>query len=355
LIPTPASDASRKQALAIFLKKLRRGKVMKVCVYGAGAIGSYLAARLFKGGAQVSVVARGQNLGAIRKNGIIVKAPLCEIEARVDVTDDPATLGPQEIVVVAVKAPSLPSIARGLAALIGPTTSVVFVMNGIPWWYLHAHGGPLDGRRLPCIDHDDIMLETVGTERTMGGVIFGGCDVVEPGVVHVENPTMRLILGHPDGRMSAKLEAFASCLRGDDLNVEVTEQIRRGMWWKLQIVACSGLIGCLTDMAPKGAYAEPACEFGVRQLVDEVGAVANAMGYPTGLTAEKLLAMASSQKHKPSIAQDLASGRPIEFDAMFGVLLEFARLTQVPTPTFDLLTALVKLRATAAGSYSEKP
>lgn len=127
------------------------------------------------------------------------------------------------------------------------------------------------------------------------------------------------------------------------------------MWWKLQIVACSGLIGCLTDMAPKGAYAEPACEFGVRQLVDEVGAVANAMGYPTGLTAEKLLAMASSQKHKPSIAQDLASGRPIEFDAMFGVLLEFARLTQVPTPTFDLLTALVKLRATAAGSYSEKP
>lgn len=327
---------------------------MRVCVYGAGAIGGYLAGRLFKGGAQVSVIARGQNLAAIRANGLTVKTPLIEIEARVDATDDPATLGPQDAVVVAVKAPSLPSIASGLAALIGPATSVAFVMNGIPWWYLHAHGGPFDGRRLARIDPGDVMLKTVGVERSIGGVIFGGCDVVEPGVVHAENATMRLILGHPDGRMSQNLKTLGAHLRAEDFTVEVTEHIRRGVWSKLQMVGCSGLFGCLTDTAPKWAYAEPACELGVRHLVAEIGAIAAAMGCATGVTADKMLATVSNQGHKTSIAQDLVNGRPMEFDAMFGVPLELARLMGVPTPTFDLLAALVKIRATAAGSYSAK-
>lgn len=328
---------------------------MKVCVYGAGAIGGYLAGRLSKGGAQVSVIARGRNLAAIRTNGITVNAPLSSINARIEVTDDPTTLGPQDAIVVAVKAPSLPSIAEGLAALIGPTTSVAFVLNGIPWWYTPAHGAPHEGRQLQRSDLDDLMLAAVGIERAIGGVIFGGCDLVEPGVVHAENAKMRLILGHPDGRVSQNIEALAAHLRADDFTVNVTEHIGRDMWWKLQIVACSGLIGCLTGKAPKSAYADSACQFVVRQLVGEIGAVAEAMGYPTGLTAEKLLAMASTQEHKPSIAQDLENGRPIEFDAMFGVPLELARLKQVPTPTFASLAALVKLRAVAAGSLVENP
>jgi 2-dehydropantoate 2-reductase len=118
---------------------------------------------------------------------------------------------------------------------------------------------------------------------------------------------------------------------------------------------CSGLFGCLTDMAPKWAYAEPPCELGVRRLVAEVGATADAMGCATGLTADKLLAMVRDQVHKTSIAQDLEHGRPMEFDSMFGAPLEFARLMNVPTPTFDLLAALVKIRATAAGAYEAQP
>lgn len=328
---------------------------MKVCVYGAGAIGCYLAGRLFNGGARVSVIARGRNLAAIRANGITVHAPLSKISARVAASDDPATLGPQDAVVVAVKAPSLPSITQGLAALVGPATQVAFVLNGVPWWYLHAHGGPLDGRRLSHIDDPgDVMRRTVGVERTIGGVIFGGCDVVTPGVVHAENPKMRLILGHPDSRISHNLEALAAHLRADDFTVEVTDHIRRGIWTKQQMVVCSALLGCLTGMAPKWIYGDPACELAVRHLVAEIGALAETLGCATGLTADMHLTMARNQEHKTSISQDLEHGRPMEFDAMFGAPLELARLVNVPTPTFDLLAALVRIRAVAAGSYAAK-
>jgi 2-dehydropantoate 2-reductase len=324
---------------------------MKICIYGAGAIGGYLAGRLYKGGAEVSVIARGANLAAIRRRGITVKAPLRTIDARVSATDDPASLPPQDAVVVAVKAPSLPSITGGLAPLLGPQTKVAFVMNGIPWWYFHAHGGPFDGRRLPRIDPGDIMLKSVGVERTIGGVIFAGCDVVEPGVVHVETPKTRLILGRPDGRPSPDIEMLAEHLRDDDFIVEPTAHIRRRIWSKLQMNICSGLFGCLTNAAPKWSYSEPACEHGVRRLCAEAGAIADAMGCPTGFDADKLLARVRHQSHKTSIAQDLGNGRPMEFDSMFGAPLDMARLMSVPTPTFDLLAELVKVRARVAGSY----
>jgi 2-dehydropantoate 2-reductase len=324
---------------------------MKVCVYGAGAIGGHLAGRLAKGGAEVSVIARGANLTALRAQGIVVKTPRGDIAARVQATDDPTTLGPQDAVVVAVKAPALPAIVGGLAALIGPETSVAFVMNGIPWWYLHGHGGPLDGQRLARIDPDDALLNTVGIERAIGGVIYGGCDLIAPGIVQVEAPQTRLVLGHPDDRKSASVEALAAALRADDFIAEPTGNIRREVWAKLQVNITSGLFACLTDMSVRAAYDDPLCAAGVRGLVAEVAALAEAMGCGTGFTAEKLAGQARGQQRKTSIALDLERGRPIEFDAMFGAPLELARLLNVPTPIFDLLAGLLKLRAIAAGSY----
>ena len=325
---------------------------MKVCIYGAGAVGTCLAGRLSRGGAEVAMIARGSNLAAIRQNGISMKAPRREIKARVVATDDPATLGPQDAVIVAVKAPSLPSIAAGLKNLLGPDTLVCFVMNGIPWWYFQGHGGEHDGRKLPRIDPGDVMLETVGTAPTVGGVIFAGCDIVAPGEVHIENPKTRLVLGHPDGRISQNLGPLADHLRDDDFDIEVTPQIRRTVWSKLQMNLCSGLFGCLTNAAPKWAYAEPACELGVRRLVAEVGAVAEAMGCPAAFDGDRLLGLVRNQVHKTSIAQDLEAGRPMELDSMFGAPLEMARMMNVPTPTLDLLVALVKVRAVQAGSYA---
>ena len=324
---------------------------MKVCVYGVGAIGGHLAGRLAKGGAAVSVVARGPNLAALRANGIKVKTPRGAIDGRVEATDDPATLGVQDAVIVAVKAPALPSIVAGLKPLIGPETSVAFVMNGIPWWYLQGMSGPVAGKRLARIDPDDALLETVGVERAIGGVIYGGCDAVAPGVVHVEAPQTRLILGHPDDRKSASIEALAAMLRAEDFTVEASANIRRDLWAKLQVNITSGLFACLTDRSIREAYEEPLCQAAVRSLVDETVALAAALGCTTGFNMDRLSRQAGGQQRKTSIALDLELHRPIEFDAMFGAPLELARRLGVPTPTFDLLAGLVKLRAIAAGCY----
>ena len=251
-----------------------------------------------------------------------------------------------------MKAPALPSIAGGLAALIGPQTSVTFVMNGIPWWYLHGAGGPLEGKRLSRLDPDDALLKIVGVERAIGGVIYGGCDLIAPGVVRVEAPQTRLILGHPDDRKSASIDALAAALRADDFNVETSVNIRRDVWAKLQVNITGGLFACLTDQSLREANDEPMCQAAVRDLVDEIVALAAAMGYVTGFNMERLSGQARGQQRKTSIAVDLELRRPIEFDAQFGAPLELARLLNVPTPVFDLLAGLLKLRAIAAGSYS---
>jgi 2-dehydropantoate 2-reductase len=324
---------------------------MKVCVYGVGAIGGHLLGRLAKGGAEVSAISRGATLAALQANGIKVKTPRGEIAARVQATDDPKTLGVQDAVVVAVKAPALPSIADGLAALIGSQTSVAFVMNGIPWWYLHGAGGPLEGRRLSRIDPNDALLKTVGVERAIGGVIYGGCDAVAPGIVHVEAPQTRLILGHPDDRKSPSVDALAAVLRADDFSVEASTNIRRDVWAKLQVNISSGLFACLTDQSLREAYDEPLCLAAVRSLVDEIVALAAAMGCATGFNMDRLSGQVRGQQRKTSIALDLELHRPIEFDAMFGAPLELARWLNVPTPVFDLLAGMLKLRAIAAGSY----
>jgi 2-dehydropantoate 2-reductase len=325
---------------------------MKICVYGAGAIGGHLLGRLAaKGEAAVSAVARGDTLAALRSHGIRVKTPRGAIAGRVAATDDPRMLGVQDAVIVAVKAPALPSIVDGLKPLIGPETSVAFVMNGIPWWYLHGAPGPLAGKRLARIDPDDALLETVGIERAIGGVIYGGCDAVAPGVVHVEAPQTRLILGHPDDRKSASIDALAAALRAEDFILEASADIRRDLWAKLQVNITSGLFACLTDRSIREAYEEKLCQAAVRSLVEETVALAAALGCATGFSMDRLARQAGGQQRKTSIALDLELHRPIEFDAMFGAPLELARLVGVPTPIFDLLAGLLKLRAIAAGSY----
>ena len=257
----------------------------------------------------------------------------------------------QDAVVVAVKAPALPSIAGGLAALIGRQTSVAFVMNGIPWWYLHGQAGHSTASGCRASIQMMRCSKTVGVERAIGGVIYGGCDAVAPGVVHVEAPQTRLILGHPDDRKSPSIDALAAVLRADDFSVEASTDIRRDVWAKLQVNISSGLFACLTDQSLREAYDEPLCLAAVRSLVDEIVALAAAMGCATGFDMDRLSGQVRGQQRKTSIALDLELHRPIEFDAMFGAPLELARWLNVPTPVFDLLAGMLKLRAIAAGSY----
>lgn len=326
---------------------------MKICIYGAGAVGCYLAGRLHRGGATVSVIARGANLAAIRaQGGITVATPARQWQAPVVATDDPGTLGPQDAVIVAVKAPALGAIAAGLPPLLGPATPVAFVMNGIPWWYFASHGGTLDGRRLPLIDPGDAMWNAVGPERALGGVILASCDLTAPGAVHVETAKTTLYLGEPAGG-TARAEALAAVLRDEDFSVTAVPDIRQSIWAKLQMNLCSGLFGCLSNSAPSATFGVPAVAEAVKCLAAEAGAIAAAMGHPTQFDAAANIARARNQVHRSSIVQDLDAGRPMEFDAMFGAPQEFARAMGVETPMLDLLVALVEARARAAGAYGK--
>jgi 2-dehydropantoate 2-reductase len=325
---------------------------MKICVFGAGAIGGHLAARLARGGADVSVVARGANLAAIKAGGLTIKAPDETFTARVTATDDPATLGPQDAVLVTVKAPALASVAATIAPLLGPDTPVVFVINGIPWWYFDHHGGALDGTRLEALDPGGAIRAAIGPARTLGGVVYSACTVVEPGVIHVEHARNRLILGELDGSVSPRAEAIAAPLRAGGFVAEIAADIRSAVWSKLMLNMAGGPIAVLTTASGKVNLLEPAIETAVREIYAEAEAIARALGCDPVFNAEASLAGSRKTSHKPSILQDLELGRPMEVATIFDAPLQLARLAGVATPTLDLIVALARTRAKAAGLFT---
>jgi 2-dehydropantoate 2-reductase len=324
---------------------------VKVCVFGAGAVGGHIAGRLVKGGAEVAVVARGGYLDAIRANGLTVQAADGEIRARVAASDDPRRLGPQDWVIVTVKAPALTSVAAGIGPLLGPDTPILFLMNGIPWWYFYRHGGALDGRRLPLIDPDDAVWNAVGPERAVGGVAYSACTVIRPGVVLVENRKSRLVLGEPDPTRPDRLAPLAELLSAGGIGVQVTDRIRDAIWSKLILNMTSGTLAILTQAAPRDIFAEPAVEAVGRRIAAEVVAIAAGMDCHPTHDANAQVASYLQMEHKPSVLQDLELGRPMEIDGIFAAPLELARMVGVPTPTLDLLVGLVKVRARMAGLY----
>lgn len=324
---------------------------MKVCVYGAGAIGGHLAGRLFKGGAEVSVVARGAHLAAMQRDGLVVHAPDGEIRAPVAASADPAELGTQDAVIVAVKAPALASVAAGIEPLLGPDTSVVFAMNGLPWFYFHQHGGALDGTRLARIDLDDAMWNAVGPERAIAGIVYSACSVAEPGHIHVEGRS-RLLLGEPDGAISPRAQAIAEILRAGGINMEVSPRMRDEIWRKLLLNMLTGPLCVLGQANLNDALTDPETQAAGRAILAEGTALAHAMGCEISLNTDKIMAGNRGVQHKPSILQDLELGRPMEIDALYVTPLELAQRLGVAMPVFELLVALTRVRARSAGLYA---
>ncbi len=324
---------------------------MKICVFGAGAIGGHLAARLARGGAETSVVARGAHLAAIQANGLRIDAPDETFTARVTATDDPATLGVQDAVLITVKAPALPSVAATIAPLLGADTTVVFVMNGIPWWYFDQHGGSLEGTRLDSLDPGGAVRAAIGPARTLGGVVYSACTVTAPGVIHAESPRNRLVVGELDGTISARAEAIAAPLTAGGFGMEVSPTIRTAVWAKLLLNMASGPFAIVTTFPGSQTMKEPAVERAVRAIHAEGLAVARALGCDPVVDVEAAIENSRKTLHKPSILQDLELGRPMEVTTIFDAPLTLARLAGVETPTLDLMVALARLRARAAGLH----
>jgi 2-dehydropantoate 2-reductase len=325
---------------------------MKICIYGAGAIGGHLAARLHRAGADVSVIARGAHLAAIQANGLTVHAIDGEHRAAVAASADPADIGKQDAVFVTVKAPALPAVAASIGPLLGPDTPVAFVMNGIPWWYFDHLRGPHQGKSLPRIDPDDVLRRALGPARALGGVVYSASAVTTPGVVEVEQPKSRLILGEPDGTMSDRVLALASLITKGGISGEATPAIRTEIWNKLISNLAGGTLAVLTGSAPKGVYVEPAAEQAALRMMQEATAIAQALGADPTTDHQRRIGGQRTMDHKPSILQDLELGRPMEIDGMFDGPLVLAHMAGVAVPTLELLVALCKLRARSAGLYN---
>ena len=250
-----------------------------------------------------------------------------------------------------VKAPALPAVAAGIGPLLKPDTPVVFVMNGIPWFYFHGIGGALEGRRLPKIDPDDALWRAVGPERAIAGVVYAASAVIAPGVIELENPNSRVVLGEPDGRSSQRVQAIAAHINGGGMKAIVITAIRDEIWNKLLGNLGNAPMAVLTQVSIRDLFQEPVCVEAARRVMQEAAAVANALGANPDADHEKRIAHGRSLDHKPSILQDLELGRPMEIDGIFDAPLELARMVGVATPTLDLLVAMAKVRARAAGLY----
>ena len=322
---------------------------MRICVFGAGSVGGYLAGSLAKGGAKVSVVARGAHLAAIRADGLTIESPDSSINVKLPASDKPGELGVQDAVIVTVKAPALPTVAVTMAPLLGAETPVVFLMNGIPWWYFY----PDEDRRLLRLDPDNALWKAVGPWRAIGGIFWPACSVPSPGVVRVLGGGGRgTTLGEPDGRITSRIDALAAAFRAADLPVTIAPNIRELIWQKLAFNLSAGPMCVLTQSPVRATHVEPALIECSRRMVAEAQAIAAAMGYPLDIDMERVVATNTHLAHRPSILQDLEAGRPMEIDAMYSVPLDMARMMGVVTPTLDLLAAMIKVKARAAGLYS---
>jgi 2-dehydropantoate 2-reductase len=326
---------------------------MRVCVFGGGSVGGYLAGSLAEGGAQISVVARGAHLKAIRADGLRVETPGRSFTVRLPASDDPSEFGQQDAVLVTVKSPSLPQVAAGIAPLLHKKTAVAFVMNGIPWWYFHAHGGPLDGRRLTLLDPGDALWRTVTPQRALGGIFWPAGSVPAPGVVRLLSGAGRgTAFGEPDGRITPRVEAIAAAFRAAGLPVSITADIRTLLWQKLAFNLSAGPLCVLTETSVRDTQTEDALVASSRRVLAEADALASSMGITLDIDVDNVVAINRDLGHRPSILQDLEAGRPMEIDALYGVPLEMARITGVAMPTLELLASLIKAKARAKGLYS---
>ncbi|MBI1774601.1 MAG: 2-dehydropantoate 2-reductase [Proteobacteria bacterium] len=326
---------------------------MKICIFGAGAIGGYLAGFLHRSGAAVSVVARGAHLKAIQERGLTVElADGSSIHARLPASDDPTRLGIQDAVIVTVKAPSLPSVADSIGPLLGPDTPVAFLTNGIPWWYFLGRGGPDDGKSLARLDPGDRLRAAIGAERLVGGVIWPASSVPAPGHIKmVSGNTRGTFLGRPDGSTTPGLEALAEAFRAAGLPITVTPTIRNMIWEKVAFNLSAGPMCVLTRSPVRATYEEPVLIETSRRVMGETLALIQAMGCAIEFDVERVVATNLKLGHRPSVLQDLAACRPMEIDALYTVPLELAASAGVPMPTLALLAALIRVRAREDGLY----
>jgi 2-dehydropantoate 2-reductase len=320
---------------------------LKIAIVGVGAIGGYLGARLALAGEDVTFIARGANLEALRTRGIrLVMADGSEqAVASVNVTQDYAAAGPHDIVILAMKAHQVAAVALDVPKLFGPGTAVVPMQNGIPYWYFHRHGGALAGTRVASVDPDGTIGANIPCERVIGCVVYPATELVSPGVIkHVEGN--RFPVGEPDGTASERVTRLSECLIRAGLQAPVLSDIRAEIWLKLWGNLTFNPISALSRATLAGICQYPLSRALAQAMMEEAQSIATKLGITFRVPIEKRIAGAERVgHHKTSMLQDVEAGRTLEIDALLGSVIDLARATDTPTPHLDTVYALVKLLA----------
>ncbi len=324
---------------------------MKICIYGAGAIGGYLGVELALAGVDVTLIARGPHLEAMQKNGLRLLIGDEEKVAHPRCTDEPAEAGPQDYVIVTLKAPSALAIAGKMESLLGPDTAVVTASNGIPWWYFYSLDGPLRDYQLKSIDPDGKQWDLIGSERAIGCVVYPACEISKPGVVRHMSGN-RFVLGEPNGEKTDRVQKLSEALISAGFKAPVRPEIRNEIWVKLWGNLCFNPITALTHATLDVVATDPGTRQLAREMMLEAQAIGEKLGVRFGVDVDRRIdGAAGVGAHKTSMLQDLERGRAMEIDALVTVVQEMGQLTEVPSPTIDIVLALIQQRARAAGCY----
>jgi len=325
---------------------------VKICVFGAGAIGGYLAVELAVAGHEVCVIARGAHLQAIREHGLKLIVKGQEKVARIPASDDPRTFGAQDVVMCALKAHQAYQSAPQFVPLLGENTCVVTAMNGIPWWYFYKSGGEFEGRHLQSVDVGGRQWKTLGAERAIGCVVDPACEVVAPGVIEHEKFN-RFTLGEPDGTLSSRVQALSRALIDAGFDAPVRDNIRWNIWLKLWGNVCFNPISALTGATLDRITHEPGLRALCKSMMRDTQAVNERFGVriPAEMMDRRLAAAGSAVGHKMSMLVDIERGRSLEIDALVTVVQELGRLAGVATPAIDAVLALIQERGRALGLY----
>jgi 2-dehydropantoate 2-reductase len=318
---------------------------MKIAVVGAGAIGGYLGAKLSIAGEDVSFIARNKNLAAIKAHGfrLVLEDGSEQHAPNVKAVQAPAEAGPQDVVLLTVKAHQVKDLLPGLRGLFGPDTMVVTMINGLPWWYFHKLAGPYEGRRLESVDPGGVIAAHIEPERVIGSVVYPAAELLSPGVVKVIEGN-RFTLGEPDGSRSPRIEALSQAMMKAGFKAPVSKDIRGEIWVKLWGNLSFNPISALTHATLQDICRFPATRELAANMMREAQALGEKLGVEFKISLDKRIAGAEAVgAHKTSMLQDVEAGRALELEALVGSVMELGRITETPTPTIAAVYALASL------------
>ena len=324
---------------------------MKVCAYGAGAIGGFIGTRLGAAGHTLSAVARGATLATLRQHGLRLAQSGETIVAPVHAEEDPARLGPQELVIIAVKGPALAAVAARIAPLLGVDTMVLVAMNGVPWWFFDGLPGPYAGTRLASVDPEGAIAAAIPTRHVIGCVVHASCSTPEPGLIR-HGMGAGLIVGEPAGGRSARVERLVAALARAGFDAKLSERIQQDIWYKLWGNMTMNPVSAITGATGDRILDDPLVRAFCSAAMAEAAAIGAKIGCGvTQSTDDRHAVTRKLGAFKTSMLQDVEAGRPIELDAIVAVVREIGLKVGVPTPNIDALLGLARLFARVRGLY----